>query len=162
RNVHKKFLTPGGTFYEALGGVTFDVPPGHFVSVVGPSGCGKSTLLRVVAGLTPAAEGEWLIDDKRVYGGDRRLGFVFKQDALLPWRTVYENVALGLRIRKVREAEVKDRVGEWIARVGLRGFEEYYPARLSGGMRKRAAIAQTLCYEPEMILMDEPFAHLDV
>ncbi|HWP29830.1 MAG TPA: ABC transporter ATP-binding protein [Chloroflexota bacterium] len=162
RNVTKSFPTPDGGRYQALGGVSFDVAPGEFVSVVGPSGCGKSTLLRLVAGLDRPDEGEIRRDGQPVGGIDRRLGFVFQQDALLPWRTVYENVALGLRIRRLPPAEVRERAREWIARVGLRGFEDYYPARLSGGMRKRVAIAQTLCYEPDVILMDEPFAHLDV
>lgn len=162
RAVHKRFQTPTGATFEALGGVSFDVRPGEFVSVVGPSGCGKSTLLRLVAGLAAPEEGEMLVDGRRVLGVDRRLGFVFQQDALLPWRTVYDNVALGLRIRKVPEAHLRARVTEWITRVGLHGFEDYYPAKLSGGMRKRVAVAQTLSYEPEIILMDEPFAHLDV
>jgi NitT/TauT family transport system ATP-binding protein len=162
RHVAKGFPTPDGGHYQALGDVTIDVPAGQFVSIVGPSGCGKSTLLRLVAGLAAPDAGEILLDGRRVAGIDRQVGFVFQQDALLPWRTVYDNVALGLRMRKVREAEVRERVSDWLARVGLRGFERYYPARLSGGMRKRAAIAQTLCYEPAVILMDEPFAHLDV
>jgi NitT/TauT family transport system ATP-binding protein len=162
RNVSKSFITPNGDRYQALGGVSFEVAPGEFVSVVGPSGCGKSTLLRLVAGLAGPDGGEILIDGRPVNGVDRRLGFIFQQDALLPWRSVYDNVALGLRIRKLPEAEVRGRVSDWIARVGLRGFEAYYPSRLSGGMRKRVALAQTLSYEPEIILMDEPFAHLDV
>jgi NitT/TauT family transport system ATP-binding protein len=162
RQVAKSFATPDGGRYQALGNVTIDVPAGQFLSIVGPSGCGKSTLLRLVAGLAAPDAGEILLDGRRVAGVDRQVGFVFQQDALLPWRTVYENVALGLRMRKVPKAEVRERVSDWLARVGLRGFERYYPARLSGGMRKRAAIAQTLCYEPAVILMDEPFAHLDV
>ncbi len=161
-DVAKSFPTPDGGRYQALEGVSFDVLPGEFVSVVGPSGCGKSTLLRLLAGLAAPDAGELLLDGRPVRGVDRRLGFVFQQDALLPWRTVYENVALGLRMRKLPQAEVRERVSEWLVRVGLRGFERYYPARLSGGMRKRVAIAQTLCYEPDVILMDEPFAHLDV
>ena len=161
RNVAKSFETPSGDRYLALGGVSFDVLPGTFVSIVGPSGCGKSTLLRLVAGLATPDAGEILVDGRPVGGVDRQLGFVFQQDALLPWRSVYENVALGLRIRRVPEAEVRSRVSEWIGRVGLRGFESYYPSRLSGGMRKRVAVAQTLSYEPDIILMDEPFAHLD-
>ena len=162
RDVAKSFPTPDGERYQALGSVSFDVLPGEFVSVVGPSGCGKSTLLRLAAGLAAPDAGELFVDGRPVHGVDRRLGFVFQQDALLSWRTVYENVALGLRIRKLPQAEVRERVSEWLVRVGLRGFERYYPARLSGGMRKRVAIAQTLCYEPDVILMDEPFAHLDV
>jgi NitT/TauT family transport system ATP-binding protein len=162
RSVHKTFVTPAGERLEALGGVSFEVEPGEFVSVVGPSGCGKSTLLRLVAGLARPDAGQVVVDGRPVQGVDRRLGFVFQQDALLSWRTVWDNVTLGLRIRKLPPAEVDRRAGDWIARVGLRGFETYHPARLSGGMRKRVAIAQTLSCEPEIILMDEPFAHLDV
>jgi NitT/TauT family transport system ATP-binding protein len=162
RNVHKSFPTPSGEPYEVLGGISLDVYPGEFVSLVGPSGCGKSTLLRLVAGITPFESGEICLDGAPVTRKGGRLGFVFQQDALLPWRTVFDNIALGLRIRKVPKREVAERVNEWVARVGLRGFERYYPARLSGGMRKRVAIAQTLSYDPDIILMDEPFAHLDV
>lgn len=162
RDVRKSFPLPNGDAYRALGGVTLDVQPGEFVSLVGPSGCGKSTLLRLVAGLLQPDQGEILIDGQVVRGPNRRLGFVFQDDALLPWRSVFHNVALGLRIRKLPEQEVRARVDEWIGRVGLSGFKDYYPSRLSGGMRKRVAIAQTLSYEPEIILMDEPFAHLDV
>jgi NitT/TauT family transport system ATP-binding protein len=162
RDVFKSFINPDGDTYQALGGVNFDLSAGEFVSVVGPSGCGKSTLLRLVAGLARPDRGEVLIDERPVTGVDRRLGFVFQQDALLPWRSVYDNVALALRIRRLPESEVRERASDWIARVGLGKFESYYPSRLSGGMRKRVALAQTLSYEPEIILMDEPFAHLDV
>jgi NitT/TauT family transport system ATP-binding protein len=162
RDVHKLFPTPSGEPYEVLGGISLDVYPGEFVSLVGPSGCGKSTLLRLVAGITPFESGEICLDGVPVSRKGGRLGFVFQQDALLPWRTVFDNIALGLRIRKVSKREVTERVNDWVARVGLRGFEKYYPARLSGGMRKRVAIAQTLSYDPDIILMDEPFAHLDV
>jgi len=162
REVRKNFVTPSGDIYEALGGVTFDVARGEFVSVVGPSGSGKSTLLRLVAGLIAPDGGEILIEGEPANGVNRDLGFVFQQDALLPWRSVFDNVALGLRVRRMRENDVRARVQEWIGRVGLHGFEDYYPSRLSGGMRKRVAIAQTLSYEPRIILMDEPFAHLDV
>lgn len=162
RNVYKWFPTPDGKRYEVLGGISLDVRSGEFVSLVGPSGCGKSTLLRLVAGLVPADSGDIRLDGAPVGRIHDRLGFVFQQDALMPWRTVFDNIALGLRIRKRPREEITERVSEWIARVGLRGFEDYYPSRLSGGMRKRVAIAQTLSYEPDIILMDEPFAHLDV
>jgi NitT/TauT family transport system ATP-binding protein len=145
-----------------LGGISLEVYPGEFVSLVGPSGCGKSTLLRIIAGLVPIESGEICLDGAPVSHSRGRLGFVFQQDALLPWRTVYDNIALGLRIHKFAKREVDERVREWVGRVGLRGFENYYPSRLSGGMRKRVAIAQTLSYDPDVILMDEPFAHLDV
>jgi NitT/TauT family transport system ATP-binding protein len=162
RDVHKWFPTPNGPPYEVLGGISLEVYPGEFVSLVGPSGCGKSTLLRIIAGLVPIESGEICLDGAPVSHSRGRLGFVFQQDALLPWRTVYDNIALGLRIHKFAKREVDERVREWVGRVGLRGFESYYPARLSGGMRKRVAIAQTLSYDPDVILMDEPFAHLDV
>jgi NitT/TauT family transport system ATP-binding protein len=162
RNVQKWFPTPSGELYHVLDGINLDVYPGEFVSLVGPSGCGKSTLLRMVAGLAKQDSGDICLDGEPVGRHKGRLGFVFQQDALLPWRTVFDNIALGLRIRKAPKAEVKERVNDWISRVGLRGFADYYPARLSGGMRKRVAIAQTLSYDPDVILMDEPFAHLDV
>jgi NitT/TauT family transport system ATP-binding protein len=161
REVWKYFPTPSGGAYPALGGVDFGVRPGEFVTLVGPSGCGKSTILRLVAGLDRPTGGQVLVDGRPVAGIDRRVGFLFQHDALLPWRSVSDNVALGLRLRGVGRSEVRERVGDWIARVGLRGFERHYPAQLSGGMRKRAAIAQTLVYEPEILLMDEPFTHLD-
>lgn len=161
RGVWRTFAKPNGDPYDALGGIDLWVPRGEFLTIVGPSGCGKSTILRLIAGLDRPSRGEVLIDGRTVDGIDRRVGFLFQHDALLPWRSVWDNVALGLRLRGVRGGEARDRVGEWLARVGLRGFERHYPAQLSGGMRKRAAIAQTLVYEPEILLMDEPFTHLD-
>lgn len=161
REVTKSFLKPDGEVYPALGPVSFSVPAGSFTAIVGPSGCGKSTLLRMVAGLAAPTAGEVVVDGAPVRGINRRVGFLFQDDALLPWRTVEENIALGLKLRRLGRGEVRERTGEWIGRVGLTGFARHFPAQLSGGMRKRVAIAQTLIYEPEIILMDEPFAHLD-
>jgi NitT/TauT family transport system ATP-binding protein len=161
RDVWKRFLKPDGDEYLALGGANFTVAAGSFCAIVGPSGCGKSTLLRLLAGLDKPDRGQVLIDGSVVSGIDRRVGFLFQHDALLPWRSVFDNVALGLRLRKVAETEVRERVNEWIEKVGLRGFSLHYPSQLSGGMRKRVAIAQTMIYGPEIILMDEPFTHLD-
>jgi NitT/TauT family transport system ATP-binding protein len=161
REVVKHFRRPDGTVYPALGPISFDVPPGDFVAIVGPSGCGKSTLLGMVAGLTPPTAGEVLVDGAPVRDINRGVGFLFQDDALLPWRTVEQNIALGLKLRGAGGAETRERVGEWVRRVGLEGFARHYPAQLSGGMRKRVAIAQALIYEPSIILMDEPFAHLD-
>ena len=161
RDVSKHFLKPNGDVYPALGPVSFDVPAGSFTAIVGPSGCGKSTLLHMVAGLSAPTAGEVWVDGAPVRGINPSVGFLFQDDALLPWRSVEENVGLGLRLRGMSKGETRDRVGEWLQRVGLGGFGRHYPAQLSGGMRKRAAIAQTLIYEPSIILMDEPFAHLD-
>lgn len=158
--VAKTFSGPGGP-YRAIGHVDLAVEPGSFVAIVGPSGCGKSTLLRLVAGLDRPTAGCITIDGRPVTGVSPAAGILFQQDALLPWRTVLENVALGLRIRGVSRPERLRRAAAWIERVGLGGFEARYPAQLSGGMRQRAALAQVLACEPEILLLDEPFAHLD-
>ncbi len=148
--------------FTAAQDVSFDVGGGEFVSIVGPSGCGKSTLLGLVAGLIPVSEGRISIDGRPVDGVNPRLGYVFQRDALLPWKTVAQNVGLALLFRGFDPALARARVGEWIARIGLTGFERYHPYQLSGGMRKRVALAMTMVYEPEIILMDEPFGALDV
>jgi NitT/TauT family transport system ATP-binding protein len=152
----------GGREFTAVQEVSFSVGGGEFVAIVGPSGCGKSTVLNLIAGLAPVSQGRIVIDRRAVEGVDRRLGFVFQRDALLPWKTVAQNVALPLLFRRVEPAVARARVAEWIARIGLTGFEQYHPYQLSGGMRKRVALAMTMVYEPEIILMDEPFGALDV
>ncbi len=146
----------------AIEHVDLMVPAGRFVSVVGPSGCGKSTLVSLVSGLLPASGGEVILRGSRVAGVRTDVGFIFQRDALLPWRTVRENVALPLRFRGVSGAAQRERVGEWIARVGLAPFGDNYPHQLSGGMRKRAQLAQSLVADPAVLLMDEPFSALDV
>jgi NitT/TauT family transport system ATP-binding protein len=148
--------------FTAVQDVTFDVGAGEFISVVGPSGCGKSTLLSLIAGLAPLSGGRITIDGTAVSGVNPRLGFVFQRDALFPWKTVADNVGLPLLFRGVDSATARPRVAEWIARIGLTGFERYHPHQLSGGMRKRVALAMTMVYEPEIVLMDEPFGALDV
>jgi NitT/TauT family transport system ATP-binding protein len=148
--------------FTALQEVSLEVRGGEFVSIVGPSGCGKSTLLGLVAGLVPHTEGRILVGGRPVDGVDPRLGYVFQRDALFPWKTVAQNVGLALLFRGVDSATARPRVAEWIARIGLSGFERYHPYQLSGGMRKRVALAMTMVYEPEIILMDEPFGALDV
>jgi len=158
--VGKTFHGSGGP-YPAIGHVDLAVEAGAFVAIVGPSGCGKSTLLRLVAGLDRPTAGRITLDGRPVTGVSPTVGIMFQQDALLPWRTVLENVALGPRIRGVSRPERLRRARAWIERVGLGGFEARYPAQLSGGMRQRAALAQVLACEPEILLMDEPFAHLD-
>jgi NitT/TauT family transport system ATP-binding protein len=162
RNVTKRFRTPTGGIYTALRDLTLNVAPGEFCAVVGPTGCGKSTALSLISGLERASAGETLVMGKPVQGIDPRIGYVFQSDAVFPWRNVLRNVAAGPLFRGVRKAEALERARDWIARVGLTGFEDRYPHQLSGGMRKRVALAQTFINEPQILLMDEPFSALDV
>ncbi|WP_440997846.1 ABC transporter ATP-binding protein [Arhodomonas sp. SL1] len=137
-------------------GVDLHVAGGEFVSLIGPSGSGKSTLLRAVMGLQRASAGRVEL------GVDRReIGFLFQDDALLPWRTARDNVALGLRNQGTAKAKARAKADQWLASVGLDGLEDRYPRELSGGQRKRVAIAQVLALRPQLLLMDEPFASLD-
>jgi NitT/TauT family transport system ATP-binding protein len=142
--------------------VSLTVGQGEFVSVVGPTGCGKSTSLSLISGLAPASQGEVLVQGAPVRSIPDGLGYMFQQDAVLPWRTVLDNVAAGPRYRGTDKRGARELARDWVARVGLSGFERYYPHQLSGGMRKRVALAQTLINEPSILLMDEPFAALDV
>jgi len=162
RGVTQRFLTPAGDRYTAVEAIDFEIPPGMFVSLVGPSGCGKSTILHIAAGLTPPAEGRVEIGGAPLEGINRRAGYMFQQDALLPWKTVLDNIVLGLRLRGASSAELSARGREWIRRVGLDGFGGHFPHQLSGGMRKRAAMAQQWIVSPDILLMDEPFSALDV
>lgn len=146
----------------ALADVSIRIEPGQFVSIVGPTGCGKSTTLSAISGLQAPTEGDVFIAEEPVKGVREDVGFVFQQDALLPWRTALENVELGLRFRGVGRKEARSRASDWLARVGLGQFGHSYPHQLSGGMRKRVAIAATLVYEPTILLMDEPFSALDI
>ena len=161
--VTQRFALPReGREFTAVEDVSLDVGRGEFVSIVGPSGCGKSTLLALIAGLVPLTAGRVLLEGRPVEGVTPGLGFVFQRDALFPWKTVVENVGLPLLFRGVAAAAARPRVAEWIARIGLTGFEHYHPHQLSGGMRKRVALAMTMVYEPQIVLMDEPFGALDV
>ncbi len=150
------------TGYTALRDVDLDVTSQRFVALVGPSGCGKSTTLSLIAGLDGATSGTVRVRGLPVNGITAGIAFLFQRDALLPWKTVRDNVSLPLTLRGIRGETARARVADWVARVGLRGFEGAYPHQLSGGMRKRVALAQTLVYDPEILLMDEPFAALDV
>lgn len=161
RDVSVHFPTPGGEDIVAVDGVSRDVGQHRFVSIVGPSGCGKSTLLNTVAGLQAATSGSVEIDGTPVTGPDRKVGMVFQEESTLPWKTVEENVAFGMKILGVDKATARARTAEVIELVGLRGFEHVYPAALSGGMRQRVALARTLAQQPSVVLMDEPFAALD-
>src|SRR5881397_3654926 len=160
--VTQTFETPAGEF-TAVRDVSFRVSAGRFVSLVGPSGCGKTTLLGMIAGLEPVSEGRIVLGDRPVTGGvPPDIGYLFQRDALLPWKTALQNVALPLAIRGRPGSETRARATEWLRRVGLAGFEDYYPHQLSGGMRKRVSLATTLIYGPPILLMDEPFSALDV
>ena len=137
-------------------GVSLEVSAGQFVSLVGPSGSGKTSILRAINNLLTPRSGQIELNDTR-----QSLGFLFQDDALLPWRTARENVALGLRIRRMAKNAALVEADDWLARLGLEGFGSRYPHELSGGQRKRVAIAQILALKPKLLLMDEPFASLD-
>ena len=148
--------------YTAVSGVDLTVGAGEFVSVVGPTGCGKSTLLNVAAGLLAPSEGSVRIFGQPLAGINTRAGYMFQAESLMPWRTALGNVAAGLQFRGVGEAEAHAQADDWLRRVGLGGFGDRYPHQMSGGMRKRASLAQTLVLDPDIILMDEPFSALDI
>ena len=146
---------------QALLPIDFAVRENDFVTILGPSGCGKSTLLRIVAGLDFPSAGQVLLDGARITGPGADRGVVFQSYTLFPWLTVEQNIRFGLRERGVSEAVQKERSDFFIAKVGLRGFEQHYPKQLSGGMQQRTAIARALANDPKMLLLDEPFGALD-
>jgi NitT/TauT family transport system ATP-binding protein len=160
--VTKRFATQSGLPYTALRDLDFVVAPGEFCAVVGPTGSGKSTTLTLVSGLQRPSAGSVRVHGKEVSGITPGVGFMFQTDAILPWKTVLDNVAAGPRFRGTPKRAAVDRARDWIRRVGLAGFEDRYPHQLSGGMRKRVALAQNLINEPRILLMDEPFSALDV
>jgi len=162
QSVYKRFPTPTGEIYTALRNINLSIAPGEFCAVVGPTGCGKSTTLTLVAGLERASAGDVRVMGKPVDGIGKDIGYVFQSDAVFPWRSVLNNVAAGPLFRGTPKKEAYERARDWIDRVGLSGFESYYPHQVSGGMRKRVALAQCLITEPRIILMDEPFSALDV
>ncbi|WP_394828809.1 ABC transporter ATP-binding protein [Pendulispora albinea] len=162
RGATKRFRHGSGGIHTAVRDLTLTVACGEFVAVVGPTGCGKSTTLSLVSGLERASEGETRVRGALVDGIPDGVGYVFQTDAVLPWRTVLDNVAIGLRYRGTTKAAARERARVWLDKVGLSGFDDYYPHQLSGGMRKRVALAQTLVNEPSILLMDEPFSALDV
>jgi NitT/TauT family transport system ATP-binding protein len=162
RAATKRFGTRSGAPFTAIPDVTLDVAAGEFVTIVGPTGCGKSTTLSLVSGLEPASAGTVEVHGQPVTGIPDGIGYMFQTDAVLPWKNVLDNVALGLRYHKVAKGEAHVKARDWINRVGLGGFEDRYPHQLSGGMRKRVAMAQSLIGEPSILLLDEPFGALDV
>lgn len=151
-----------GQRYTAVDGTTLCVREGEFVSVVGPTGCGKSTLLNVAAGLLAPSSGSVKVFGEALAGINARAGYMFQTEALMPWRSALANVMVGFQYRGVPDAQAREQAEQWLARVGLTGFGGRYPHQLSGGMRKRTALAQVLALDPDIILMDEPFSALDV
>jgi NitT/TauT family transport system ATP-binding protein len=156
-----KIYGAGSGAIVAVEGMSFDVAPGEFVSVIGPSGCGTSTLFHALGGLTPLSDGRISVAGETVRGPNPAIGMVFQEESTFPWRNVLDNVAFALEIHGMAKAERLARAREMVALVGLAGFESRYPAELSGGMRQRVSIARTLAAQPKILLMDEPFASLD-
>ena len=166
-----EFLRIGCTFkaregaaeaYTAVADTSLQVRAGEFVSVVGPTGCGKSTLLNVGAGLLSPSAGEVRVFGLPLRGINTRAGYMFQSDALMPWRSAIDNIMLGLQYRGLPEPLAREQAQSWLERVGLGSFGHHYPHQLSGGMRKRTALAQVLALDPDIILMDEPFSALDI
>ena len=162
RAVTKRFTSPAGAVLTALRDVDLTVEPGQFCAIVGPTGCGKSTTLTMAAGLEQPSAGEVTVSGRPVVGIPKGASFMFQTDALLPWKSVLANVALGPTFKGASRRDARRLAGEWLRTVGLAGFEDHYPHQLSGGMRKRASMAAALINEPSMLLMDEPFSALDV
>ena len=161
QSVSRTFVSPKGQTTQALLPVDFEVAENDFVTILGPSGCGKSTMLRIVAGLDYPTTGRVLLDGQPVQGPGADRGMVFQSYTLFPWLTIEQNIRFGLRERGMPEAQQKERAAYFIAKVGLRGFEQHFPKQLSGGMQQRTAIARALANDPKMLLMDEPFGALD-
>jgi len=161
-HVTRDFVTPDGRGYRALDDISLSVAAGSFVAIVGPSGCGKSTLLNIVAGLLTPSTGRVLAGGEPLAGLNRGATYMFQQDALLPWKTVRDNVALGLTLAGVPRPQALARADAWLSRVGLASFAAHYPSQLSGGMRKRVVMAQNWIIDRGIVLMDEPFSALDV
>lgn len=157
----KRYRTSAGREHLALSDIDLHIPRGEFVSIIGPSGCGKSTLLYIVAGFIPASDGAVKVNGKAVTGPGPDRGPVFQEFALFAWKTVLGNIAYGLRLQGKSKAEAEARARELLKMVGMERFAGFYPKELSGGMKQRVAIARTLAYNPEILLMDEPFGALD-
>jgi NitT/TauT family transport system ATP-binding protein len=153
-------LADGGR-YEAVQRASLDVADGEFLAIVGPTGCGKSTLLNVTAGLFPPSSGRVDIYGAGLHGLNQQSGYLFQSEALFPWKTAVENVAIGLEVAGIAQQEARERAEAWLARVGLASFGPRYPHMLSGGQRKRVGLAQVLIRDPKILLMDEPFGPLD-
>jgi NitT/TauT family transport system ATP-binding protein len=155
------FKHDDGPAMKVVDRISFEVPPGQFLSIVGPSGCGKSTLLKILSGLVKPMSGTLRIGGLPLGAGDEKIGYMFQRDNLFPWATVTENIAMGAELAGVKADRIPARVKELLGFLRLDGFEHHLPHRLSGGMRQRAALGRLLAYEPDIYLMDEPFGALD-
>jgi NitT/TauT family transport system ATP-binding protein len=162
KDVSLRFISQDGNATVALRNFNMSVAKGEFIAIVGPTGCGKSTTLNMITGLLKPTVGEVKVMGNKVAGIDPRIGFVFQADAVFPWRNVLDNVAAGPMFRGMAKKEAHELANDWINRVGLGKFGKHYPHQLSGGMRKRVALAQTFINKPEILLMDEPFSALDM
>jgi NitT/TauT family transport system ATP-binding protein len=161
RRISKEFVNNNAETLAVLSDVSLQIKPSEFVSIVGASGCGKTTFLCILDGLIPPSSGDLLIDGREVVGPGHERGFVFQKDSLWPWRTTMGNVLFGLQIQRRRRREALAIAQKLIELVGLKGFESHYPHQLSGGMRQRVNLARAFAINPEVLLMDEPFASLD-
>ena len=160
-NVQISFALANGDRFDAVAESNLQVADNEFVAIVGPTGCGKSTLLNAVAGLLVPASGSVEIEGQPLRGLNRKAGYLFQQDALMPWKTVLENVAIGLEVAGTAKADARAKAEQWLTKVGLANFGDRYPHMLSGGQRKRVGLAQVLIRNPKYLLMDEPFGPLD-
>lgn len=157
-----EYAAPDGGVLPALGMVSFEIQHGEFVCLVGPSGCGKSTLIRILAGLQPPASGQAMLDNMLIVEPSRRVGVMFQDASLMPWRTVLDNIGLPLELMGVKKPERRERAYATLSRLGLSAeFADAYPAELSGGMAQRVALGRVLIQQPEILLLDEPFGALD-
>ena len=161
RKVTKTFTNAKEQQVVAVDGLSLDIHEGEFICLLGASGCGKSTILNMFAGFIQPTSGQVLLRGKAIVRVEPRCGMIFQSYALFPWKTVRGNVEFGLRMKGMSRAERRERAADFIAMVNLRGFEDHYPAELSGGMQQRVTIARMLAADPEVLLMDEPFAALD-
>lgn len=159
-NISQSFITNNRVFDAAVD-VSLDVKDNEFLVILGPGRCGKTVLLNMIAGIEKPVDGRILLDGEEVKGSDERIGMVFQKRALMPWKTVMENVEFGLKIKGVPKAERRAVAQKYIDLVGLQGFENSFPVKLSGGMQQRVGIARAYCNEPLVMLLDEPFGHLD-
>ena len=158
----KEFIKSSGDVHTVLQNINLEIRKGEFCSIVGPTGCGKSTMLNLIAGFDPTSQGTIKVHGETLQGINRDAACVFQTDNAFPWKTVIDNVSLGLMLRGIDKKESYNEARRWIERVGLKGFEGHYPYQLSGGMKKRVALAQCLIVQPQILLMDESFSALDV